>query len=146
MAKRRRYSDSDKAAALTVLDANEGNRNETAKHLDSPRTTLERWVEGRVSGDVPQLRQQTKKALANELEALAYKLIEAMPERLEGANLQQASVALGIVVEKMQLLRGDPTERFEHTLDDRERASRITAILDRGRERRTGSTDSEYIQ
>lgn len=146
MAKRRRYSDSDKAAALTVLDANEGNLNKTAKQLDIPRTTLERWVEGRVSDDVPQLRQQTKKALANELEALAYKLIEAMPEKLEGANLQQASVALGIVVEKMQLLRGDPTERFEHTLDDRERASRITAILDRGRERRTGSTDSEYIQ
>lgn len=145
---RRRYSDSDKAAALAALDANDGNTHKTAKQLNIPRTTLERWVEGRVSDDVPHLRQHKKRELHESLEELAYKLVAVMPEKIDEANLQQSAVALGVVIEKMQLLRGDPTERLEHTLTDAERVSRINTLLDAARARRDGRTadDSEYVQ
>ena len=54
--------------------------------------------------------------------------------------------ALVHILKEAHLNAGEPTERVEYT--DTERATRITAILDRGRERRTGSTDrdGEFVQ
>lgn len=138
---RRQYSDNDKAAALAALDTNDGNVYKTAQQLGIPRKTLESWANNAgVNDDVANLRQHKKGEIADRLEDLVHQLIDAMPGKIGDANLQQAATTLGIAVEKIQLLRGKPTDRTVVTdeLTDDERAKRIAAILDRARTRRDG--------
>lgn len=113
MAFRRQFSDNDKAAALAALDANGGNVLKTAKQINVPRSTLQEWANGRVNHDVPELRQQAKKALAERLEEIAHQLIDAVPDKIADASLQQVATALGIVVDKKQLLTGEATSRAD---------------------------------
>lgn len=143
MVQRRSFSDNDKAAALAALDANGGNVLRTAKQLNVPRSTLQEWANGRVNHDVPELRQRKKEDLASRLVEIAHQLIDAIPDKIYDANLQQVSTSLGIAVEKIQLLQGQATERSEiidNGLSDSERAARIAALLDRARERRDQPT------
>ncbi len=146
--KRRRYSDNDKATALAALDANGGNVLKTATQLRIPRKTLEEWNNGRVVDDVAELRHENRRELKEVLRDLAYTLAEALSDNLEDAPTNHKAVALGIVIEKMQLLEGKATERLDVNLDDRERATRITTLLDAARNRRDGSSpsDGEFIQ
>ena len=102
---RRSYSDEQKAEALAGLDANAGNVARTARQLGLPRKTLDQWAKGLVHPDVANLRQQKKEALAVRLEVLAGQLLDAMPGKIAGASLIQIAVALGIVIDKMVLLR-----------------------------------------
>ena len=124
-----RYSQQDKANALAMVDANGGNVSAASRQAGVPRVTLSSWFHGR--GDLTEetqvMREQAKATLADRLEELAHKLVSKIPD-LEG-NIQQAAIALGIAVEKMQLLRGQPTDRQEMNLDDKERVDRAAAIL-----------------
>jgi hypothetical protein len=105
MKARRSYSDEQKAEALAGLDANAGNVTRTARQLSLPRKTLDQWAKGRVHPGVAELRHQKKEELADRLEALAYQLLDALPGKIAGASLIQIAVALGIVIDKMVLLR-----------------------------------------
>jgi hypothetical protein len=60
-----------------------------------------------------ELRNEKKEELHIELEKVAYKLIAAMPDKINEANLQQIATSLGIVIDKKQLLSGQPTWRGE---------------------------------
>lgn len=147
MGKRRRYSDSDKAAALAALDANGGNVYKTARELKLPMSTLQEWASGRINHAIPELRERKKEEISQRLVDVVHQLIDALPTKITDANLQQVSTSLGIAVEKIQLLDGDPTDRTE-VIDNATRAERINAILERGRTRRAGQADSggEYVQ
>ena len=132
-----RYSDADRAAALAALDANGGNLAGTARQLGMPRKTLAEWAAGRTPPGMADLRQQKRGDLATELEGIAYKLVEAMPGKIEGANLQQLATSLGIAVDKVQLLKGKPTSiTADTTLTPQERADRVVHLLDTARQRR----------
>jgi transposase-like protein len=137
---RREYSDADKATALAALDANGGNVYRTAKALSIPQSTLEGWAKSRgTNAAIPNLREHKKKALAEQLEEIAEKLAEAIPGKVGDATLQQTATSLGIVVDKMQLLRGQPTNITDDaSLTDTERANRVAALLDLARTRRDG--------
>lgn len=139
---KRRYSDEDKATALAALDANGGNVYKTSRLLKIPQTTLQEWFNGRVNDTVPEIRMRKKEALADRLSEIAHQLIDAAPDKMKTANLQQVFTSLGITIEKLQLLDGEPTERSEviDNLNDDERAARIAALLDRARARRDGRT------
>ncbi len=114
--KRRRYSDNDKATALAMYDANGGNLYRTSRELKIPQSTLEEWVNGRgTSHDVPELRNEKRQELQEVLRDLAYEIAGAMPAKIKSATLSQQSTALGIVLEKMQLLSGKATERVDVT-------------------------------
>ncbi len=104
--KRRRYSDEERASAIVALSANGGNVEGTAKQLGIPPATLEHWAKGRRHPEARQLAEKKRKPLADCLEALARKLAQAMPAKMEGASLQQIAVSMGIAVDKMLLLRG----------------------------------------
>lgn len=135
---KRQYSDNDKATALAALDANSGNLKLTARELGIPASTLQRWRDGQVNDDVTVLRTYKKDELAERLVEIAHQLIDAAPDKVKGANLQQIFTSLGIAIEKIQLLEGEPTERSEviDPLDDNTRATRIAALLDAARNRR----------
>ena len=138
---RRTYSDREKAEALAALDANDGNLSRTAEELRIPYSTLRGWDNGRgANGEVAQLRYQKKHSLADKLgeiaEALAGDLFDE--SKRHRASIQQIATSMAIVIDKMQLLRGDPTtiERRDDTLTPDERAARLAELLDAAGARR----------
>jgi transposase-like protein len=103
---RRRYRDDFRAAALAALTANAGNVARTARQLGLSRKTLEGWATGRTPSPPAHLRHQKKAALADALEALARRMLDAMTaEKIKAATLLEIAVALGVCVDKMAQLR-----------------------------------------
>lgn len=115
--RRRRYSDQDRQEALAALAANGGNLDRTARQLGIPRATLQAWRDGARHPEAAESAAPKKAALADRLEELAHKLLDAAcePGRLAGASLQQVATSLGIALDKMRLLRGQPTQIGEQT-------------------------------
>ncbi|NJL03082.1 MAG: transposase [Spirulinaceae cyanobacterium SM2_1_0] len=129
MAQRRKYSDQEKAGALAVLDANSGDVRKTARILGIPYTTLREWCITGPHNDVAELRKHKKIDLAQRLEQIARELTYALPYKIKAANLQQTATSMAIAIDKMQLLRGQPTsiadiavaqiaDRIERMTDD----------------------------
>lgn len=106
---RRRYSDDDRANALAAVAANGGNVELTAAQLGIPESTLRSWVKGDRHPEAAHLCDEKKGPLADHLEAIAWRLADVLPDKLPAAGLQQVATSLGIVIDKMQLLREKPT-------------------------------------
>lgn len=118
MAKRRRYDDKFRAGAVVTLEAagypeQKGALIKVANHLKVPESTLRSWYSGEHSPIPAELCAEKKEELHIELERVAYILAGAIPGKIEEANLQQVATSLGITIDKMQLLRGQPTWRGE---------------------------------
>lgn len=128
---RRRYSDEERANALAALAANGGNVEKTARELTIPETTLRQWANGHCHPEATQLSERKKGPLSDHLETVAYALAGDLsdPERRKNAKFSEVAVAFGIVVDKMQVLRGQPSSISE-TLSDHERVARFRALVD----------------
>lgn len=133
---KRQYSDNDKATALSILDANGGNVNQTAKQIGIPRKTLEMWANNRhLSADVADIRQEKKASLAEKFQELADKLVDDLIRRVgEGKFVEQATAA-AIAVDKMQLLKGAPTaiSKDVSNVTNEDRANRILELVKPGK-------------
>lgn len=106
-----RYSDKEKATVLAALDANEGNVALTARQSGVPDSTLRGWAKGRgTPAEIAELREHKKEELSERLEAIAHQLVDALPGKIGEASLQQTATSLGITIDKMQILRGGPTD------------------------------------
>jgi hypothetical protein len=111
----------------------------TAKHLKVPHQTLRRWFLSEQNPPpsvlVREKRGELSELLRNEVEGIFCQ----MPNVREEASYRDLGTVAGILIDKLQLITGKPTERSEINdtgLTDEDRANRITAILDRARERR----------
>ncbi len=94
-----------KQAAVAQYHANEGNLKRTATELNLPVPTLRYWIHSGV-----ELKPQNIEAIDSKLEKTGHKLIDSIYNHdLENATLQAKATAFGIVIDKMQLLRGQPT-------------------------------------
>lgn len=107
---RRHYSDAFRAAALAALDANAGNVKRTARELDVPPKTLEGWAKGRHSPVDAELRDQKKGELSDLFESIARKLLGVAEKNADALNARDAVIAAATAVDKMRLLREQPTE------------------------------------
>lgn len=114
---KRCYSDEERANALATLKANGGKVSLTARQLGIPEVTLRQWASGLRHPEAMQMSESKSALLADHLEEVAFKLVKAMPKKIEKAGLQQVAVSLGISVEKVKLLRGEPTEIIKGELD-----------------------------
>jgi hypothetical protein len=110
---RRSYSAEEKASILAVLEANGGNFFKTAALCRVPRTTLKRWVGPQPrteaecqqsGGGVAELRQRKREELATSLRALASQLVGVVERELPRMSGRDASIALGIVCDKLTAL------------------------------------------
>lgn len=115
---KKRYSDEEKANALTHLDANNGNVELTAHEMGIPRGTLQYWERGEVHPEVIKIKLEERLPLADRLEQLAHMLADALPDKIENANLQQAATSMAIAIDKMRLLRGEPTSIAQRQSSD----------------------------
>lgn len=125
---KRRYSDEEKAEALAALDANDGDVRKTARSLAIPYTTLREWVTHQQHDAVTNIRTQKKSDLAQRLEEIARELADAMPDKIQAANLQQVATSMAIAIDKMQLLRGAPTSISDIAIE--QIADRIERMTD----------------
>ncbi len=107
---KRKYSDDEKAGTLAALDANRGNALQTSKQLGIPRTTIKRWVAEGVNPDVTVLRHEKRRELSEKLEDIAHTLSDNILMRAAVQDveipLKDFATSLGIVIDKMQVLRG----------------------------------------
>ena len=112
---KRTYSDTERATALVMLDANGGNLSRTQRETGVPRSTLREWRDGRHHSEVADIRQEKKEDLADLWERLARNIFEygITTEKIKAAPLKDLVVAAGIATDKMLALRGGPTERTE---------------------------------
>lgn len=108
--KRQPYSEEQKAEALVALERNEGNLYRTSKETGIKTGTLHRWA-----------HPESAMTLDERLEHLAYQLVAAMPEKLDGANLHQIIEALKFVLDKIgraeEEKRGDVYEKLARLID-----------------------------
>lgn len=134
---KRQYSDSDKAIALATLDANGGNIKQTAKAIKMPESTLTDWANNRgINPEVTEIREVKKRELADKLEEVAHALTGNILIRAESelsilVPMKDVATSLGIVVDKMQLLKGAPTNISKDVSErsNEERANRILELV-----------------
>lgn len=90
------------------------------------RTYLKAEVEDSDS-ELVQVRTQKRRELATELWDAAIVLIQAMvnSKKISDADLRDIATALGITIDKLQLVTGQATQRHEHRELDRQQAERL---------------------
>ena len=154
MTRKRKYSNTEKAAGLAALAANAGNVKLTARQLKIPPNTLKGWVvRGAVSGakgaepvrthekeaephQLFVLVEQAKVGLSELLERAARAMLaEALePEKIKATPLPQLFVSIGIALDKLANLNDNSP------ISDEDRVNRITALFDGARARRAEQT------
>src|SRR5262245_55450593 len=132
MSGKRRYSDEERAAALACLDACGGNVAEASRRSGVPRITLHDWARGRTSAAAASVvRQDKKEELADVFERLARKLTGVADRESDTLNAKDATIAAGVAVDKMLLLRGEPTQVAKVIIADDERDAAVERLLAR---------------
>lgn len=129
---KRQYSDNDKAAALAFLDFNKGNVQRSAKALGIPNSTLDEWVKGRnQNAEVSDLRNDKKVDISTLIDAAVRDMVSASEGKLSTANFQQLWTGVGIAVDKMQILKGEPSSITKDVTkhSNEERVDRILRLV-----------------
>lgn len=147
-----RYTDEFRANSVIMLKASgyperTGALNETAKYLKVPHTTLRRWFQGESNPPPAEIVQIKKEEIIALLKGEIGAALKEMGQARADADYKELATSIGIMVDKMQLLDGEPTARTEviHELSDDERAKRIDELLNRGRARRDGRPASDEL-
>src|SRR5215472_2357339 len=110
LADRRWYTDEDKAAALVYLQSRGGVINRAARELGIPVMTLSSWAAGNFI--VPNVARQfrvVKARLSAKLENVAHQVLDELPDKIEEASLVDLGATLGLIIDRMKLMREGPT-------------------------------------
>ena len=106
---KRRYSDTEKAAALLAVEMNDGNVWRASLEVGIPAPTIREWFRGQIHSEITEIRNGTRVELADRCEALAHEMADSLPQKIEEATLLQTTTAMAITIDKMRLLREQPT-------------------------------------
>ena len=136
----RKYSDQEKATALTLLKANNHNVFQTAIELKIPRKTLEHWSkETDIHPDLARTCLEKQGELDALFEEVARKYLgqASDPFVVSSTAGKDAVIAAATATDKMRLIRDQPTAINANVrLNDEERSARVTSIFDRARSRK----------
>lgn len=120
----REYTAEQIAETLAALAANGGNVSRTSATTGIPRKTISEWRDGTWRKDVtPAMVEKKKRDLGDTIERLALRLCDVVSRRVKKASkaaknggdakdqdsAKELLVGLGIVVDKLLLLRGEAT-------------------------------------
>lgn len=149
---RKRYTDDFRASAVIMLEAEGypqklGALTSVAQYLKVPLTTLHRWFHAKNNPPPSELVTIKKEDLARLFLEEVYHAVLEMGKARQDADYRELATAIGILTDKLQLLTGEPTERTAvvNELSDVERASRIVAILERGRQERARQPSTDIL-
>jgi transposase-like protein len=108
----RDYPKDLKASVIQAIDANGSNVLATARLFNIPPQTVDYWY--RHSNRFSQVQKPSGINLADKLENLANSTADSMAEHdLSIVTYADKARALSVVIDKMQLLRGNPTQIVE---------------------------------
>jgi hypothetical protein len=115
MAKRPRYDDKFRASAVVMLEAagfpdRKGALSHVSKHLGVPIPTLTRWVTGANNPAPNELVTKNRIELTDLLDTEIAAAFEAAKGVRGEASYRDLMTGIGILVDKRQLLRGEPTQ------------------------------------
>lgn len=107
----RQYTEDDKATALAMLAAHDGNLAATQLATGIPDATIAYWRDGGgITSGVTNKLAGKKVELADAFERIAERAIAAMTDtKMLDAPLNQLGTVAGIAVDKMRLLREQAT-------------------------------------
>ncbi|MDE1822263.1 MAG: hypothetical protein KGI98_15600 [Euryarchaeota archaeon] len=126
MSRGRNYTDEERAHALAILAGNRGNRARTSRELGIDRVTLKGWAGEIIPGPPgnrrpaqvpPEVLTHAMDEVADNLERAAKAGSRRLAEAVEtvpietAADLRNTAVAVAVNIDKVQLLRGGPTQR-----------------------------------
>ena len=124
---RRRYTKRQKASA--VIAAEMSSQTQAAEATGIPLTTLNSWM---TEPWAVELRTKTRADLADESRILAHRVLAVISQKLDTFSPRDLPILYGILVDKGQLLAGEPTVRTEITeapaFSDQERELLADAI------------------
>lgn len=115
------YTDVQKAGAVLMVEAagypaTPGAIERVARELKLPESTLKGWVKKGIkygnadtAEEVEVLMVETRLELTDLLDKSLRGAISSLPDKLEGATYKETVIAIGIFVDKLQLLKGEPT-------------------------------------
>lgn len=144
--KRRRYSDEERATLMAMLESEGypdrlGALKKVADYAQIHPHVLRRWWKAKQNPPPHKLVAQKKIDLREAIQSELTHIFTELHSKREDASYKDLGTVAGIMMDKLQLLEGKPTERISHdvTISDTERRARIDELLDRARTRRTGN-------
>jgi hypothetical protein len=106
----RKYSDEKKKTALAMLKANAGNLSLTSNELGIPISTLAQWRDGGgVNEDIFSGLQNRQEEIARIIDNTIKRVLNMLDYKAEDADVRELAAAFGTLVDKRQLLVGQPT-------------------------------------
>ena len=115
-----KYTEEQRAVTLAYYQACGQNQTKAAKDCSVPRQTLQRWLAGGSLNPTIAAKTAVKKGeLADECEKLAWMLLAGIDDadKIAASSVNVLSVAFGTLVDKMRLLREQPTEHARSRIE-----------------------------
>ena len=119
----RKFTEDEIAMFLLQLEVlnypeNEHALSEVVKRKGAPsRPTLRRWWKQKNQPHIDKLVQHKKRDFVEELKNLLGLHIDAAVEAVKGSeDIRAIDTGIGILVDKLQLLQGEPTERTDRRI------------------------------
>ena len=111
------YTEQQRADTLIALEANGGNILRTSEQMNVAEATIRAWVaESRdqktdLAVAANELLPATREAFKNRLTSLRDKVLGHLEVNFEDLSARESVVALGILIDKVELLEGNATSR-----------------------------------
>lgn len=123
----RDYSPEFKTLAIATVEAHDGNVARAARELEMSEDTLRVWM--RDAERYRDFNGETRLALASKYEFNLHRLVDSIADDdLSKATLAGKATAIGILTDKMLLLRGQATSISQSNLTDDERNLRLAEL------------------
>ena len=118
LGKRKRYDDQFRASAIVYLQAAGyptvfGALSRISAKLDVPTRTLNRWWKSDSNPPPDNLVSEKRIDLVQAIREEAYAALREMGNAREEASYRDLGIVTGIMLDKLQLLTGQPTQRVE---------------------------------
>ena len=87
-----------------------GAMSQVVRELGVPESTLRSWAKEEHGAPPAKVRDRKRGELAQTLNEVAFKLLEHLGNIADTGDVKETATAFGIVVDKLQLLNGEPTQ------------------------------------
>lgn len=117
--KRRRYSDDERATLIAMLETEgypnvSGALKKVSEYADVHTNVLRRWWKKTQNPPPTELVTQKKGEIKDRLQEVVHNIIDVLPDAIDEAGPRDLFTGLGIAIDKLQLLSGQPTLRLAH--------------------------------
>lgn len=135
-----RYSDEFRAGAVLMLRAagypeRRGALMEVANNLGVSHSLVRRWFTKEINPPPSKIAQIKMSDIVELLKKEVVAALQELPNARGDADYLDIGKVMGIMVDKLQLLSGEATERIVYELSDSDRSEQVAQILNAARER-----------